>query len=100
MTPRLPLDSVSRVDEIARERMAQNLGMVAGHALKHGRAEARIDSKSSWDTMPRLFERASQWWFYEQSPRPRITRWLRMTTMLTPKGLVVEITRRGPNERR
>lgn len=100
MSRRLPTDAASRVDDIARERMSQNLGMVARHALKHGRAEARIDAKASWDTMPRLFERASQWWFYEQSPRPRITRWLRMTTMLTPKGLVVEITRRGPNERR
>ncbi len=100
MSPRLPTDAASRVDDIARLRMAQNLGMVASHALKHGRASARIDSTASWDTMPRLFERAAQWWFHEQRPRPRVTRWLRMTTMLTPKGLVVEIVRRGPNERR
>lgn len=100
MSHRLHIDSVSRLDEIARERMSRNLGVIAGHALKSGHAEARIDATASWDTMPRLFERAAQWWFHEQRPRPRVSRWLRMTTMLTPKGLVVRMSRRGPNERR
>lgn len=86
------------IRDAIRARMAANLSLIAKAAMKHGRSQARVDASASWDQTPRWYAEASEWWFHEQRPRPRLSRWLRMLTCLTPQGLVVRLERIRPGD--